>query len=110
MLMNVDRLERMVKGWFVGDFEPTLYRTRDVEVAVKHYQSGDYEGSHHHKIATELTVIVSGTARMAGRDVGPGEIVVLQPGEITDFTALTAVTSVCVKIPGAVDDKYVDDV
>jgi hypothetical protein len=108
--VKVDHLERMIKGWFVGDFEPTLYRTRDVEVAVKHYVAGDHEGVHHHAIATELTVIVAGAARMSGRDLGPGEIVVLEPGQASDFTALTDVTAVAVKIPGAKDDKYVHDV
>jgi mannose-6-phosphate isomerase-like protein (cupin superfamily) len=100
----------MVRGWFVGDFEPTLYRTDDVEVAVKYYTAGDSEELHHHAIATELTVIVTGTARMAGRDIGPGQIVVLEPGEASAFTALTDVTAVAVKLPGAKDDKYVHDV
>lgn len=33
--MRTARLEDMVKGWFVGNFEPTLIKTNDVEVAVK---------------------------------------------------------------------------
>lgn len=107
--MKVDHLDRMVRGWFVGDFDPTLYRTGEVEIAVKHYLAGEHEQTHHHAIATELTVIVSGTARMAGREFGAGEIVVLEPGEASDFTALTDVTAVAVKLPGAKDDKYVSD-
>jgi hypothetical protein len=107
--MRLDHLERMVKGWFVGDFEPTLYRTRDVEVAVKRYEAGDHEALHHHAIATELTAVVSGSARMAGCELGPGDIVVLEPGDVSDFTALTDVTTVAVKIPGVPNDKYVHD-
>lgn len=52
--MKVAKLEDMVKGWFVGNFDPT----NDVEVAVKEYKKGDYEEKHYHKIATEITVIV----------------------------------------------------
>ncbi len=107
--MRVDHLDRMVKGWFVGDFEPTLYRTTDVEVAVKHYSLDDHERLHHHVVATELTVIVSGRARIGKRELGPGDIAVLQPGEPSDFTALTDVVLVAVKIPGAREDKYVHD-
>jgi hypothetical protein len=40
--MKVDKLDRMVKGWFVGNFEPTVIKTNDVEVAVKKYKAGDY--------------------------------------------------------------------
>jgi hypothetical protein len=37
-LMDVYRLDDMVKGWFVGDFEPTALRTAACEVSVKHYK------------------------------------------------------------------------
>ena len=56
----------MVKGWFVGRFTPTVLSTNDVEVAVKHYKKGDYESAHYHKIATEVTVIISGRVKMNG--------------------------------------------
>ena len=35
--MEVHKLSDMVCGWFVGDFEPTLYKTTDVEVAVQKF-------------------------------------------------------------------------
>lgn len=105
--MKTAHLNNMFKGWFVGNFDPTLYRTNDVEVAVKTYCAGDFERAHYHKIATELTAIVSGSVRMNGVEYGAGEIVVMEPGEITDFEALTDVVSVVVKIPGANNDKYI---
>ena len=39
-------LDHMVKGWFVGDFTPTVIKSQEFEVAVKHYKKGDYEPSH----------------------------------------------------------------
>lgn len=105
--MKCARLDQMVKGWFVGNFDPTLYRTNDVEVAVKTYRAGDHEGSHYHKIATEITVILSGRVVMAGREFQEGDIIVMEPGDITDFTALTDTMNVVVKLPGANNDKYI---
>ena len=52
-------LDEMIGGWFVGDFEPSVIRTKDFEVAVKRYKAGDKEAKHMHKVATELTVIIS---------------------------------------------------
>ena len=104
--MRAARLEEMVKGWFVGDFAPTLCPTQACEVAVKHYAAGASEALHHHKIATEITVIISGTVRMAGREWVAGDIVVLEPGEPSAFEALTDAVNVVVKLPGAPDDKY----
>jgi mannose-6-phosphate isomerase-like protein (cupin superfamily) len=99
-------LDQFTKGWFVGAFAPTLYPSDDVEVAVKHYRAGEAESTHHHKVATELTVIVSGRVRMSGEEIGAGEIVRIAPGQATDFEALTDATTVVVKLPCVGGDKY----
>lgn len=96
----------MVKGWFVGNFNPTVLSTNDFEVAVKKYKAGDYESSHYHKIATEITVITDGQAKMNGVIYSSGAIIVIEPNQATDFLALTDVTTTVVKYPGANNDKY----
>ena len=104
--MKQAKLENMIKGWFVGDFEPTLIKTRDVEVAVKEYNKGDKEDRHHHKLATEITVICSGRVRMNGMEYGKGDIILIQPLEASDFEALENSITTVVKYPGAGNDKY----
>ena len=104
--MRAARLDEMVKGWFVGDFAPSALRSAACEVAIKHYRAGDREALHHHRIAAEVTAIVSGEVRMGGRVFGPGDIVVLEPGEATEFEALTDTVNVVVKLPSLRDDKY----
>jgi quercetin dioxygenase-like cupin family protein len=102
------KLQDMVKGWFIGDFEPVVIKTGAVEVAVKTYKQGDYEDSHHHRIATEVTVIISGKVEMKGRLYMEGDIIQIDPYESTDFRALEDTVTCVVKYPGAKDDKYVD--
>ena len=104
--MKVSRLDNMKGGWFVGDFEPTCLRTRDFEVAHKHYEAGDVEARHVHRIATEITIIVSGRAMMNGQIFSTGHIIQLEPGEPTDFQALEDTITVVVKVPSVVGDKY----
>ena len=104
--MKTARIEDMVKGWFVGDFEPTLYRTRNVEVAVKRYLAGECEKKHFHKIATEITVIIDGEARMNGNTYCTGDIIIIEPNKSTDFCVIQNTITVVVKIPGARNDKY----
>jgi hypothetical protein len=105
--MKTEHLDSMVKGWFVGNFEPSLYKTNDCEVAVKSYKAGDYEEEHYHKIATEITVIVKGRVKMFDREFSEGDIIVVEPGDSTDFSAVTDSINVVVKIPGANNDKYI---
>ena len=105
--MNKAKLDDMIGGWFIGNFEPSLLKTNDVEVAVKNYKSGDAEDEHYHKVATEYTVILKGKVKMMGVEYSEGEILTIFPNESTDFLALTDVTTVVVKVPGASNDKYI---
>ncbi|WP_026654819.1 hypothetical protein [Butyrivibrio sp. AE3003] len=105
--MKLEKLDSMTKGWFIGNFNPSLYKTNEVEIAVKSYKAGDYENKHYHKIATEYTVIIDGEVEMNGVRYKKNDIIVMEPGEATDFTAITDSTNVVVKIPGANNDKYI---
>ena len=46
---------------------------------------------------------------MCGKEWSAGDVIVLEPGEVTDFEALTDAVNVVVKTPGASNDKYVVD-
>jgi mannose-6-phosphate isomerase-like protein (cupin superfamily) len=103
---TVHRLDDMIRGWFVGDFEPTVERSSEVEVAIKSYVAGDAEERHVHKVATEVTAVVSGSVRMDGADLHAGDIVRIPPGQPSDFLALTDAVVVAVKLPAVAGDKY----
>lgn len=107
--MKNAKLDDMIKGWFVGNFSPTVFPTEQCEVAVKHYRAGDKEAKHYHKIATEITVVISGKICMLDQEWSDGDIICLSPGEATSFHALTDVVSVVVKLPGALNDKFISE-
>jgi len=97
----------MFRGWVVGNFEPSLFKTDDVEVAVKKYIAGDKEEKHYHKIATEITIVTSGMVLMNGVVYNEGDIITIEPGEATDFEALSDSKTTVIKIPCVKDDKYI---
>lgn len=103
-------LAEMTGGWFVGAFSPAAYITSDVEVAVQHFPAGYRGAAHHHKVATEVTLLLSGEARMAGEKLAAGDILTLMPGTSSSFEALTDCVTVVVKHPGVLNDKYPDEV
>jgi quercetin dioxygenase-like cupin family protein len=96
----------MFRGWVVGNFDPSLYKTDDVEVAVKNYKKGDYEPKHYHKIATEITVICKGRVLMNNELYEEGDIITIEPNEQTDFRALNDVITTVIKLPCTKGDKY----
>jgi len=97
----------MFRGWIVGNFEPSLYKTDAVEVAVKEYKTGDKEPLHYHKIATEITTIVSGIVLMNSTLYKAGDIITIEPGESTNFEALSDCVTTVIKVPCVKDDKYI---
>ena len=106
--MNSKNLNEFFRGWFIGNFEPSLFKTDDVEVAVKHYKKGDSEPLHHHKISTEYTVVLHGEVKMNDIVYKHDDVVVVEPNESVKFEALTDVTTVVVKTPFSKNDKYID--
>ena len=58
--MQVFNHSEMKGGWFVGDFDPCVFKTESAEVGVKTYQAGETNAVHYHKHSTEVTMVVSG--------------------------------------------------
>jgi quercetin dioxygenase-like cupin family protein len=94
------------RGWMVGDFTPAIIRTRAFEFMVRNYSKGDKEQRHMHKIADEITVVVSGKFRMNEEVLDQGDIVHLLPGDASDFECMEDGAIAVVKTPSAAGDKY----
>mgnify|MGYP000901817991 FL=1 len=104
--MEKYNISQFTKGWFLGNFEPSLDATNNFEIAVKYYKFGDYEERHYHEIATEYTVIVKGKVLMNNELFEEGDIIVIQPGESTDFRSLDDTITTVIKTPSIKNDKY----
>lgn len=105
--MKLERLENFPGGWFIGAFSPTLLSTSDFEVCLKSFKAGDFEPKHYQKVATEFTVVVSGLCRMGEFNLSAGDILVLEPGEASDFEAIEDCLVLGIKTPSTPKDKVV---
>lgn len=104
--MRINNLNNFIKGWFIGNFEPSLNKTNDFEISIKRYNKGDIEKSHTHKISTEYTVIIIGEVEMNNVTYKQDDILTIEPGEYTDFKCLSDVITCVVKTPCSKNDKY----
>jgi hypothetical protein len=107
--MKLYNIEDFKGGWFIGDFEPTLLRTKDFEISVRHYKAGDEEEKHVHKVADEYTVVITGTVEMNGVQYNPKDVVLIEKGEVVKFRVLTDAITIAVKVPSIIGDKYIVD-
>ena len=104
--MKKFNLNEMIGGWFIGNFKPSIKNESNFEVAIKSYKSGDSEEKHFHKIAYEITVIVKGKVLMNKKQYTEGDIVLIEPGEPSDFQVLEDTITCVVKSPSIQKDKY----
>lgn len=93
-------------GWFCGDFTPSMYQSKEVEVAIKKYNRGDYDPAHKHLLADEITMVIQGQVEMNGQLYVGNDIILIEKGEITDFRAISDAITCVVKIPSVKNDKY----
>ncbi len=100
-------LDKFIKGWLVGDFEPSLIKSKDIEVGIKFYKKGDIESNHYHKIATEYTVVVSGVVKMMDTIFRQGDIAIVEPNVCNQFECIENACVVVFKTPSVVGDKYI---
>lgn len=105
--MILSKITDYFRGWFIGDFENSLLRTKDFEVALLTHKKGEVWPAHYHKEATEYNVLVKGKMLTCGKELNDGDVFVFEKGEVADPIFLEDCTVVCVKVPSIPTDKYV---
>ena len=108
MGINHLRLDDFKLGWVVGNFEPNLIHSTEIEVAVKHFRRGEVEPSHKQLVATEFTIVVSGEVRLGKVVYRTNDIIKIPPGIFADFESLTDSSLVCIKFPSIPNDKVLE--
>lgn len=103
------KLSDMTRGWFVGNFEPTVYTTSDAEASVRRLEKGYCEPCHFHRAVTKIIVVLTGKLRMFEKEWNADDIVVMEPGDISSIEALEDSRITMMIFPGIKNDKvYVD--
>lgn len=104
--MIIKRIEDFKGGWFIGDFNPSIYRTNEFEVAVHFYDKGQIWDAHYHAVAKEINYIISGKMLLQGKELKTGNVFSLEPYEIADPEFLEPTAIVVIKTPSIPSDKY----
>jgi hypothetical protein len=93
------------RGWFIGDFDGAVHRTKDFEVT---YQKNprSQTASHIHKLAYEITLVISGRLICNGQMFEAGDICILEPGDISQIEYLEETEVVTIKTPSVPSDKH----
>jgi quercetin dioxygenase-like cupin family protein len=96
----------MIGGWFIGDFVPSSFKTKNFEVCYKKHQKGENWPTHYHKISTEINLLVRGKMKIQGKILTEGDIFILNPFEIANPEFLEDCEVVIIKTPSSPGDKF----
>lgn len=94
------------RGWFIGPFDRAIVKTDAFEVAHGFNKAGDISPAHYHKVSTEVNLITSGCVQVNGELFRAGEGFIMEPGDPCACVYIEDTTTLVVKVPGVLGDKY----
>ena len=104
--MDIFNIKDMKGGWFIGNFEPSVYKTEEFEVAYARHHKGQKWDTHYHKKSTEINYLIRGIMKIQDKLLTPGDIFVLKPYELADPEFLEDCELIVVKTASVIGDKY----
>ena len=102
--MKVLSLKGMKKGYFIGDFNPCLYNSKDVEVCIRGASKYTLDAAYYRKNDTRIIYLTRGKIDVDGKVYKKGRVLLFEPGEIINIFALTNVEMVIMNFPGTKSD------
>ncbi len=105
--MDILKMENMKGGWFIGNFEPSAYKTEHFEVCYKHHNKGEKWDTHYHKEGTEINYLVDGKMIIQNKELNKGDIFILHPFEIANPEFIEDCTVLIIKTPSTPGDKFI---
>jgi quercetin dioxygenase-like cupin family protein len=105
--MKVTRIEDYKGGWFIGNFKPSVFKTKDFEVCVKHHTKGEKWETHYHKVGIEINYLIKGKMKIQEVELNEGDVFVLYPYEVADPEFLEDCMVLIIKTPSVPDDKFI---
>jgi hypothetical protein len=104
--MKISKIDEYFRGWYVGNFQPSCFDTKDFEVGFLTHKKGEIWLAHLHKIATEINLLLEGEMIIQNKKLVSGDIFVIEPNEIADPIFLTDCKLIVIKTPSIPGDKY----
>lgn len=104
--MEIHKISDFIGGWFIGNFEPSVYKNENFEAGYKVHPKGDIWPKHYHKDSLEINYLIRGKMVIQGREINSGEVFILNPGEIADPEFLEECEVFIIKTPSIPGDKF----
>lgn len=99
-------LSDFIGGWFIGNFEPNIFKTEKYEVALITHCKDEKWDFHYHKLADEVNFLLEGRMLINERLIERGSLFVIQKNQLACPIFLENCKIICIKVPSVPTDKY----
>jgi dTDP-glucose pyrophosphorylase len=103
--MLIYKMKDMVRGWFIGNFSPSAFNTKDFEVGYLTHKKNEQWSFHYHQYSTEINFLISGKMQLNNKIIEEGDIFVFKPNQIATPQFLEDCRVLCIKVPSIPGDK-----
>lgn len=101
------------RNWIIGNFEPSLLKTEDFEIAVFNIKKGEKSDRHYHSKSVELNIIISGECLVncsgIKHKLKAGDIFCFPPKVKSDVHYTSDTVLIVIKTPSIPGDKHWDN-
>ena len=105
--MIISNIKDYKNGWFIGDFEPSIFKNAFFEIAHHKHEKNEETTPHTHKVTTELNYIIKGKLRVSGNTLEEGDIWIYEKNDISDVEFLEDSELIVIRWPSIPTDKYI---
>lgn len=93
-------------GWIVGDFQPSLFISKHLDIGVLYLKKGQVGDGHFHKKHIEYNIIINGKAKINDKILNNGDIFIYDKLQKSNVEYLEDTILLVIKNPSTKNDKY----
>lgn len=94
-----------IRGWIIGDFTPSIIKTKNFEVCYRTEVPSKIQ-PHYHKKGEEITIVLRGESIINNESMISGDIFVLYPNEIVQGEIIKETEIIVIRPYSDTKDKY----
>lgn len=103
--MEITHLNEFTKGWFIGNFTPSLVQTPFIEVGIVKHKQAEYWPVHKHIASDEVNVLLEGSMTLNKIPLYKNHIFKINKDENSSVEFLTDCSILVIRIPNFKGDK-----
>ena len=96
-----------IRGWVIGNFNPSIKKIKEYEIALLLHKKGEIWDFHYHKEAIEINILLTGKMLLNNIEIVQNEIFIIQKNIIACPFFLEDCNILCIKIPSVPGDKII---